>query len=83
MASPCVDRLPLVVGVTGHRDLRDEDKPVLENAVAGVITQLRRDFLGLCAAKGAFSVNCWVLNAPKGARVPIATPPSRKRAPTL
>ena len=45
MASPCVDRLPLVVGVTGHRDLRDEDKPVLENAVAGVITQLRRDFL--------------------------------------
>jgi hypothetical protein len=37
-----------------------------------------------CARCGC-SVNCWVrkLNAPKGARVPIAAPPSRKACPTL
>ena len=35
-----------------------------------------------CARRGC-SVNCWVrkLNAPKGARVPIAAPPSRKACP--
>lgn len=40
------DRLPLVIGVTGHRDLRDEDVPRLEAEVAGVIATLRRDYLG-------------------------------------
>jgi hypothetical protein len=39
------DRLPLVIGVTGHRDPRDEDIPRLELAVASIITGLRRDFL--------------------------------------
>jgi hypothetical protein len=39
------DRMPLVIGVTGHRDLRDQDIPLLEQAVASVITGLRRDFL--------------------------------------
>jgi hypothetical protein len=39
------DRLPLVIGVTGHRDLRDEDVPRLEREVAAIVTGLRRDFL--------------------------------------
>jgi hypothetical protein len=39
------DRLPLVIGVTGHRDLRDEDVPRLEQEVAAVIAGLRRDYL--------------------------------------
>jgi hypothetical protein len=39
------DRLPLVIGVTGHRDLRDQDIPRLELEVATIITGLRRDFL--------------------------------------
>src|SRR3954468_7793725 len=43
---PLSDRLPLVIGVTGHRDLRDEDLPELERQVAAVITDLRRDYLG-------------------------------------
>src|SRR5262249_32407575 len=44
MESP-PDRLPLVIGVTGHRDLRDEDVPRLEREVAAVIAGLRRDYL--------------------------------------
>jgi hypothetical protein len=40
------DRLPLVIGVTGHRDLRERDVPKLEQAVADVIAGLRRDYLG-------------------------------------
>jgi hypothetical protein len=42
---PLPDRLPLVIGVTGHRDLRDQDLPKLEAAVAGTIAGLRRDYL--------------------------------------
>jgi hypothetical protein len=38
-------RLPLVIGVTGHRDLRDEDIPQLEQAVTGVIRRLKHDYL--------------------------------------
>jgi hypothetical protein len=38
-------RLPLVIGATGHRDLRDEDIPALERAVAEVIERLKRDYL--------------------------------------
>jgi hypothetical protein len=38
-------RLPLVIGATGHRDLRDEDIPALERAVAQVIERLKRDYL--------------------------------------
>ena len=38
-------RLPLVIGATGHRDLRDEDIPALERAVAEVIKRLKRDYL--------------------------------------
>ena len=44
MESP-FDRLPLVIGVTGHRDLRDQDVAALEQAVADVIAGLRRDHL--------------------------------------
>ncbi|HLL26651.1 MAG TPA: hypothetical protein VKT73_03235 [Xanthobacteraceae bacterium] len=44
MESP-PDRLPLVIGVTGHRDLRDEDLPQLEREVSRAIARLRRDFL--------------------------------------
>jgi hypothetical protein len=39
------DRLPLVIGITGHRDLHDRDVPLLEQTVASVIEALRRDFL--------------------------------------
>src|SRR5216684_3311424 len=40
------DRLPLVIGVTGHRDLRDRDVPRLEQEIAGILDGLRRDYLG-------------------------------------
>ncbi len=40
------DRLPLVIGVTGHRDLRDQDVAQLEEQVAAVIAGLRRHYLG-------------------------------------
>jgi len=43
---PFPDRLPLVIGVTGHRDLRDRDIPKLEQEVAAIIVALRRDYLG-------------------------------------
>jgi hypothetical protein len=46
MTDSLPDRLPLVIGVTGHRDLRDQDVPRLEREVAGVLASLRRDFLG-------------------------------------
>jgi hypothetical protein len=38
-------RLPLVIGATGHRDLRDQDIPALERAVAEAIKRLKRDYL--------------------------------------
>jgi hypothetical protein len=40
---PC--RLPLVIGATGHRDLRDQDVPALERAVVDAIKRLKRDYL--------------------------------------
>jgi hypothetical protein len=43
---PLPDRLPLVIGVTGHRDLRDQDIATLEREIAGIIAGLRRDYLG-------------------------------------
>jgi hypothetical protein len=39
---PLPDRLPLVIGVTGHRDLRDQDVPRLEQEVAAIIGGSRR-----------------------------------------
>ena len=42
---PLPDRLPLVIGVTGHRDLREQDVPRLEPEVAAIIAGLRRDYL--------------------------------------
>jgi hypothetical protein len=39
------DRLPLVIGATGHRDLRAEDVPRLEQMVGDVIDRLKRDYL--------------------------------------
>jgi hypothetical protein len=39
------DRLPLVIGVTGHRDLRAQDLPKLEAEVARIIAQLRLNYL--------------------------------------
>ena len=39
------DRLPLVIGVTGHRDLRQADVPRLEAEVAAIFAGLRRDYL--------------------------------------
>jgi hypothetical protein len=38
-------RLPLVIGVTGHRDLREQDIEQLERAVGGVIRRLKHDYL--------------------------------------
>ena len=46
MSDSFPDRLPLVIGVTGHRDLRDQDIRKLEEEVAGIIATLRRDHLG-------------------------------------
>jgi len=43
---PLPDRLPLIIGVTGHRDLRLSDVPELEQQVASIIEALRRDYLG-------------------------------------
>jgi hypothetical protein len=45
MASP-LDRVPLVIGVTGHRDLRAQDVPRLEREVGEIITRLQRDYIG-------------------------------------
>ncbi|HEY4403702.1 MAG TPA: hypothetical protein VGN55_03535, partial [Xanthobacteraceae bacterium] len=42
---PLPDRLPLVIGVTGHRDLREQDVARLEAEVAGIIARLRHDYL--------------------------------------
>ncbi len=42
---PLPDRLPLVIGVTGHRNLRDQDVPTLEREVAAIIAGLRHDYL--------------------------------------
>jgi hypothetical protein len=39
-------RVPLVIGVTGHRDLRPQDVPLLEREVGAIITRLRRDYIG-------------------------------------
>lgn len=36
--------LPLVVGVTGHRDLRDDDIPLLKEKVAAVFDRLEDDY---------------------------------------
>jgi hypothetical protein len=36
--------LPLVLGVTGHRDLRPEDVPQLEARVCGIVQELRQQY---------------------------------------
>jgi len=40
------DRLPLIIGAAGHRDLREGDLAKLKSAVASVIATLRRQYLG-------------------------------------
>jgi hypothetical protein len=40
------DRLPLIIGAAGHRDLREDDLVKLKSAVASVISTLRRQYLG-------------------------------------
>jgi hypothetical protein len=44
--NPIAATLPLVIGVTGHRDLRLEDIPQLESAVAAVLASLRDKYPG-------------------------------------
>jgi hypothetical protein len=45
MNSPQLERgLPLVLGITGHRDLVQEDIPVLRARIEELITQLRRQY---------------------------------------
>lgn len=38
-------RVPLVVGVTGHRDIRADDRDALERRVRGILLTLRKDYL--------------------------------------
>jgi hypothetical protein len=40
------DRVPLVVGVTGHRDLRPEDIPILEKEFGNILRRLQTDYQG-------------------------------------
>ena len=40
------DRIPLVVGVTGHRDLREEDWPRLRDIVGKIFTDLKAAYPG-------------------------------------
>ena len=40
------NRVPLVIGVTGHRDLRSQDVPALEREVCAIITRMQRDYVG-------------------------------------
>jgi hypothetical protein len=40
------NRIPLVIGITGHRDLRAQDVPLLEREVSSIIRRLRADYLG-------------------------------------
>jgi hypothetical protein len=35
---------PLVIGITGHRDLREEDRKVLENEVKEIFVKLHKDY---------------------------------------
>ena len=37
-------RIPLILGVTGHRDLRLEDREILASRIRDVIWELRRDY---------------------------------------
>jgi hypothetical protein len=40
------NRIPLVIGTTGHRDVRPQDVPLLEREVRAIIDRLRSDYLG-------------------------------------
>lgn len=39
-------RIPLVIGVSGHRDLREGDEPALRREVGCVLARLKKDYLG-------------------------------------
>jgi hypothetical protein len=41
---PRTGDLPIIVGVTGHRDIREADVPALEAAVAGLFAELRAGY---------------------------------------
>ena len=40
-SAPAVARLPIVIGVTGHRDLRESDRPAIEALVRRVFSDVR------------------------------------------
>lgn len=42
--SPRVTQLPLIIGVTGHRDLVESDLDGLREAVRGIFCEIRREF---------------------------------------
>src|SRR5262245_49584283 len=37
-------RIPLLIGVTGHRDLRDADRPALESKVRAILEEQQRNY---------------------------------------
>jgi hypothetical protein len=45
-AMPFPNRIPLVIGVTGHRDLLDADIDRLKHDVAAILVRLKTDYLG-------------------------------------
>jgi hypothetical protein len=67
-------RLPLVIGATGHRDLRDQDIPALEDQVAEAIKRLKRDYIRrdcrLCSVKPLYHLLRW-LGCCHGEETPI------------
>lgn len=72
---------PLVIGVTGHRDLREEDRPRLENKLKEIFLKLRKDYsatpliLVSALAEGADRLAAKVALAPDvGVRLVVPLP---------
>jgi hypothetical protein len=46
MGEQYLSRLPLIVGIVGHRDLRDEDAESIQREIASILAKLTMDYLG-------------------------------------
>jgi hypothetical protein len=59
-------KAPLVIGIAGHRDLRDEDLPTLSNAIKSIFLELKSQYkhtpliLLSALAEGADRLAAWV-----------------------